>query len=374
MAATVLFQDDPFGIPIGVSPYLIERKVKQTEQEWEQLLADLRSSTTLYVGNLSFFTTEEQIYELFSRCGMVKRVIMGLNRVNKTPCGFCFVEYYNHTDAENAQKYLSGTKLDDRVIRADVDPGFTEGRQYGRSRASGGQVRDDHRQDFDAGRPVQASPVRQEMGSGSYGYYRGGRGRGGYRGGRGGGGGYYRGGYGHRDYSSTEQQEKEKESAMDTKEQQKMDTKESVSSSSSSSSAPSERRKFVVVKRKDREVPSVLDVSSSSSSASASSSSSSSLSSESSSSLSSVTSASLSSTPSSSSSSFLSSSSALSATAPSIATTTTPTTTASTESTSTSTLISPPSTSVSSSPATSASSASSSSSEMAQDFIPMSSS
>ena len=26
-------------------------------------------------------------------CGEVKRVIMGLDRVKKTPCGFCFVEY-----------------------------------------------------------------------------------------------------------------------------------------------------------------------------------------------------------------------------------------------------------------------------------------
>ena len=51
-------------------------------------------SSTLYVGNLSFFTFEEQVYELFSRAGDVRRVIMGLDRTTKTPCGFCFVEYY----------------------------------------------------------------------------------------------------------------------------------------------------------------------------------------------------------------------------------------------------------------------------------------
>ena len=53
----------------------------------------LKLSTTLYVGNLSFFTTEEQIYELFSKCGDVKKIIMGLDKYKKTPCGFCFVEY-----------------------------------------------------------------------------------------------------------------------------------------------------------------------------------------------------------------------------------------------------------------------------------------
>ena len=53
----------------------------------------LETSCTLYVGNLSFYTTEEQIYELFSRAGDLKRIVMGLDKVKKTPCGFCFIEY-----------------------------------------------------------------------------------------------------------------------------------------------------------------------------------------------------------------------------------------------------------------------------------------
>ncbi|KAG5991341.1 Nuclear cap-binding protein subunit 2 [Claviceps spartinae] len=111
----------------------------------------LEHSTTLYVGNLSFYTTEEQVYELFSKCGELKRLIMGLDRFQKTPCGFCFVEYYTHRDALDGMKYIGGTKLDERVIRTDLDPGFEEGRQYGRGK-SGGQVRDEYREDFDEGR------------------------------------------------------------------------------------------------------------------------------------------------------------------------------------------------------------------------------
>lgn len=111
----------------------------------------LANSTTLYVGNLSFFTTEEQVYELFSKCGEIKRLIMGLDRFNKTPCGFCFVEYFTHQDALDCMKYIGGTKLDERIIRTDLDPGFEEGRQYGRGK-SGGQVRDEYREDFDEGR------------------------------------------------------------------------------------------------------------------------------------------------------------------------------------------------------------------------------
>ena len=56
---------------------------------------------------------------------------MGLDRFHKTPCGFCFVEYYNHQDALDCMKYIGGTKLDERIIRTDLDPGFQEGRQYG---------------------------------------------------------------------------------------------------------------------------------------------------------------------------------------------------------------------------------------------------
>ncbi|KAL1915894.1 uncharacterized protein VTP21DRAFT_6282 [Calcarisporiella thermophila] len=126
-------------------------KDQQYKGSSQQLAKDLASTTTLYVGNLSFYTTEEQIYELFSKAGEIKRIIMGLDKFSKTPCGFCFVEYYLHEDALNCMKYVNGTKLDERIIRTDLDPGFKEGRQFGRGR-SGGQVRDEYRQDFDPGR------------------------------------------------------------------------------------------------------------------------------------------------------------------------------------------------------------------------------
>ncbi|KAF2660307.1 nuclear cap-binding protein subunit 2 [Lophiostoma macrostomum CBS 122681] len=111
----------------------------------------LKDATTLYVGNLSFYTTEEQIHELFSKCGEIKRLVMGLDRFQKTPCGFCFVEYYSHQDALDCMKYIGGTKLDERIIRTDLDEGFAEGRQYGRGK-SGGQVRDEYRSEYDPGR------------------------------------------------------------------------------------------------------------------------------------------------------------------------------------------------------------------------------
>ncbi len=67
---------------------------------------------------------------------------MGLDRFKKTPCGFAFVEFHHRIDALSAVSNLTGTKLDGRVIRVELDAGFKPGRQYGRG-AGGGQVRDD---------------------------------------------------------------------------------------------------------------------------------------------------------------------------------------------------------------------------------------
>ncbi|MBA0649065.1 hypothetical protein Goklo_016676 [Gossypium klotzschianum] len=134
-----LFKD-----PAKLSAYR-DRRFNGSQEEFEQALL---TSTTVYIGNMSFYTTEEQVYELFSRAGEIKKIIMGLDKNSKTPCGFCFVLYYSREDAEDAVKYISGTILDDRPIRVDFDWGFVEGRQWGRGR-SGGQVRDEYRTDYD---------------------------------------------------------------------------------------------------------------------------------------------------------------------------------------------------------------------------------
>lgn len=50
------------------------------------------SLTCLYLF-IFFFFTGVQVHELFSKSGDVKRIIIGLDKVKKTACGFCFVEY-----------------------------------------------------------------------------------------------------------------------------------------------------------------------------------------------------------------------------------------------------------------------------------------
>ena len=133
----------------------IRKKPRWYRKDWptgfyDQLDALCRSST-VYVGNISFHTTDSQIRALFSRAGTVKNVIMGIDKFKKTPCGFCFVEFESHEEAIAADVNMSGIVLDGQPIKVEIDWGFSEGRQYGRS-FFGGQVRDAFRVDFNENR------------------------------------------------------------------------------------------------------------------------------------------------------------------------------------------------------------------------------
>ncbi|OIW21000.1 hypothetical protein TanjilG_27345 [Lupinus angustifolius] len=157
-----------------------DRRFPGNQEEFEYALL---TSTTVYVGNMSFYTTEEQVYELFSRAGEIKKIIMGLDKNTKTPCGFCFILYYSREDTEDACKYISGTILDDRPIRVDFDWGFQEGRQWGRGRSGGQKELEVQRQlvDYGAGsldsfpQVIPNSYGRQGGGNGHGGSYRRGR-------------------------------------------------------------------------------------------------------------------------------------------------------------------------------------------------------
>ena len=110
----------------------------------ESQMKALAKSSTLYIGNMAFSTRSYNVHSHFSQIGPVRRVVMGMDRFHRTPCGFGFVEYARREDALLAVSNLSSTKLDGRIIRVELDAGFEPGREYGRG-ASGGQVRDDKR-------------------------------------------------------------------------------------------------------------------------------------------------------------------------------------------------------------------------------------
>ncbi len=118
----------------------------------------------IYVGNLAFSTTEEELRALFEPYGPVDKVSLVRDRDTGQPRGFGFVELGNDEQAEKAIAALNGQNVGGRNINVNEARPKTERAGGGRGFGGGG-------------------------GRGGYG----GGGRGGY-----GGGGRDRGGYGGR--------------------------------------------------------------------------------------------------------------------------------------------------------------------------------
>ncbi|MDX2130608.1 MAG: RNA-binding protein [Planctomycetota bacterium] len=105
----------------------------------------------LYVGNLSFNTTESELREMFSQYGEVSSASLVMDRDTGRPRGFGFVEFVNDEHAQAAIAGLNGQNV--------------------------------------GGRDLTVNEAKPREGGG-------GGGRGGFGGSRGGGGGGGRGGYG----------------------------------------------------------------------------------------------------------------------------------------------------------------------------------
>ena len=70
----------------------------------------------LYVGNLSFNTSESQLHELFSAHGEVTSAALVMDRETGRPRGFGFVEFANDEHARAAMTALSGKNIDGRDL------------------------------------------------------------------------------------------------------------------------------------------------------------------------------------------------------------------------------------------------------------------
>jgi RNA recognition motif-containing protein len=114
----------------------------------------------LYVGNLSFNTSESQLRELFSQHGEVTSASLVMDRDTGRPRGFGFVEFASAEHGQAAIAALNGKNVDGRDLTVN-----------------------------------EARPREGGGGGGRGGFGGGGGGRGGFGGGRGGSGGGGRGGW-----------------------------------------------------------------------------------------------------------------------------------------------------------------------------------
>jgi RNA recognition motif-containing protein len=70
----------------------------------------------LYVGNLSYNVTEEQLRELFSQAGTIKEIAMIMDRDTQRPKGFGFVEMTTQVEAQKAIEMFNEHELDGRRL------------------------------------------------------------------------------------------------------------------------------------------------------------------------------------------------------------------------------------------------------------------
>lgn len=73
-------------------------------------------SKKLYVGNLSYNTTETQVRDLFSGAGEVTSVNLITDRDTGRAKGFGFVEMTDDTQANEAIRRFNGFSLDNRTL------------------------------------------------------------------------------------------------------------------------------------------------------------------------------------------------------------------------------------------------------------------
>ncbi|QDU70387.1 RNA recognition motif domain-containing protein [Mucisphaera calidilacus] len=100
----------------------------------------------IYVGNMPFRTTEQELEGLFSNFGTVNEVAVINDRETGRPRGFAFVTMDNDEEAREAIEKLNGTEFDGRTLtvneakpRADRPDGGGGGRGgYGGGRGGGG--------------------------------------------------------------------------------------------------------------------------------------------------------------------------------------------------------------------------------------------
>lgn len=88
--------------------------------------------TNIFVGNLNFQTTQDELLEVFSQYGNVERATVVTDRDSGQPRGFGFVEMTERRDAEKAIENLNGASLRGRALNVNEARPKTEGGGGGR--------------------------------------------------------------------------------------------------------------------------------------------------------------------------------------------------------------------------------------------------
>ena len=102
-------------------------------------------STKLFVGNLSFNTTENDLQDAFAAHGTVVETNLMMDRMSGRPRGFGFVTMSTPEEAQKAIEALNGAELDGRALTVNIarpreerSGGGGGRREFGGGRGGGG--------------------------------------------------------------------------------------------------------------------------------------------------------------------------------------------------------------------------------------------
>ncbi|MCB0402661.1 MAG: RNA-binding protein [Flavobacteriales bacterium] len=73
----------------------------------------------IYVGNLDYHVTEQELETLFGEYGEIESAKVITDNVSGRAKGFAFVEMPNEQEAENAINELNGIEVNDRPIKVN---------------------------------------------------------------------------------------------------------------------------------------------------------------------------------------------------------------------------------------------------------------
>ncbi|XP_058076487.1 uncharacterized protein LOC131225080 [Magnolia sinica] len=94
--------------------------MKADDCPWIHVLGKKPSSSFfVFIGNITFDTTADDINRIFRRYGKIMDVFLPTDRIRHRPRGFGFVRYRYEQDAINAKKCLHGRRVDGRIITVE---------------------------------------------------------------------------------------------------------------------------------------------------------------------------------------------------------------------------------------------------------------
>src|SRR5258708_25343191 len=98
------------------------RARKAGSHAWQASAAEeeMLMASKVFVGNLDFNTTRDEVEALFAQVGTVRDVFLPTDRESGRPRGFAFVEFESDEDAAKAIEKFNGHDLGGRALRVNA--------------------------------------------------------------------------------------------------------------------------------------------------------------------------------------------------------------------------------------------------------------